>query len=89
MVDLGACERTTLDHLREPYPFKSTFVLSSRGAVPCRAQALKLGIDVHADRYVGVFRLKGHTPHLAQTSKPAAVFRPSSFGLRDVNRKSF
>lgn len=37
-----------------------------------KAQALKLGIDVHADRYVVVPQLDGNTPQPAQTFKPAA-----------------
>jgi len=38
-----------------------------------KAQTLKLGIDVHADRYVVVRQLDGNTPQPAQTFRPAAL----------------
>jgi hypothetical protein len=41
-------------------------------ATPVRAQALKLGLDVHVDRYVVVRQLDGNTPQPAQTFTPAA-----------------
>jgi transposase len=37
-----------------------------------KAQALKLGLDVHADRYVVVRQIDGNTPQPAQTFTPAA-----------------
>ena len=37
-----------------------------------KAHALKLGIDVHADRYVVVRQIDGNTPQPAQTFPPAA-----------------
>jgi hypothetical protein len=37
-----------------------------------KAQALKLGLDVHADRYVVVRQVDGNTPQPAQTFTPAA-----------------
>ncbi len=39
---------------------------------PVKAQALKLGLDVHADRYVVVRQLDGNTPQPAQSFTPAA-----------------
>lgn len=42
-------------------------------ASPVKAQALKLGIDVHADRYVVVRQMDGNTPQPAQTFPPAAL----------------
>jgi hypothetical protein len=41
-------------------------------APPVKAQALKLGIDVHADRYVVVRQLDGNTPQPAHSFTPAA-----------------
>jgi hypothetical protein len=41
-------------------------------ALTPKAQAVKLGIDVHADRYVVVRQLDGNTPQPAQTFSPAA-----------------
>ena len=41
-------------------------------APPVKAQALKLGLDVHADRYVVVRQMDGNTPQPAQTFTPAA-----------------
>ena len=37
-----------------------------------KAQALKLGLDVHADRYVVVRQIDGNTPQPAQSFTPAA-----------------
>jgi hypothetical protein len=41
-------------------------------APPVKAQALKLGLDVHVDRYVVVRQMDGNTPQPAQTFTPAA-----------------
>jgi transposase len=39
---------------------------------PAKAQVLKLGVDVHADRYLVVRQLDGNTPQPAQSFPPAA-----------------
>jgi hypothetical protein len=41
-------------------------------APPVKAQALKLGLDVHVDRYLVVRQFDGNTPQPAQTFPPAA-----------------
>jgi hypothetical protein len=56
--------KTNTEKVPEPQP----------GSVPAasvKAQAIKLGIDVHIDRYVVVRQIDGHTPQPAQTFPPA------------------
>lgn len=50
-----------------------------------KAQAIKLGLDVHADRYVVVRQIDGNTPQPAQTFTPAAFldWGKSQFALAE------